>query len=96
MSEGRSGDHAESGSVGSSQGSTWWERRQKRSEDREREREREEEQSGLREGSYQTLQTVSSAMEHEWHEERDREIERLRKLVRDFKLEARTRHQRRD
>ena len=60
MSEGRSGDHAKSGSVGSSQGSTWWEQRQKRREDRERERE--EEQFGLREGSYQTLQTESGAM----------------------------------
>ena len=45
MSEGRSRDHAESGSVGSSRESTWRERRQKRREDREREQEKE--QSGL-------------------------------------------------
>ena len=63
MSEGRSGDNAESGSIGSSRGSTWQERRQKRREDRECERE--EEQSGPGKGSYQTLQTVSGATEHE-------------------------------
>ena len=94
MSEGRSGDHAESRSVGSSRGSIWWEWRQKRREDRECERE--EEQSGLREGSYQTLQTVSGPTEHEQHEERDREIERLCRLMRDFELEVRNRRQWRD
>ena len=52
MSKGRSGDHAESESVGSSQDSTWWERRQKRREDKELERR--EEESGLGEGSDQT------------------------------------------
>ena len=92
MSEGHSGSHAESGSVGSSQGSTWWERRQKRREDRERERV--EEQSGLGEGSYQTLRMVSSATGHNQHEERDQEIERLRRLVRDFELEEKNRRQR--
>ena len=50
MSERHSGGHAESGSVGSSRGSTWQERRQKRREDRERELA--EEQFGLGEGSY--------------------------------------------
>ena len=94
MSEGCSGDHAESGSVGSSRGSTWWEQRQKRREDRERERE--EEQSGLREGSYQTLQTVSGTTGRGRFEERDREVELLRRLVRDFELKARNKHQRRD
>ena len=69
--------------------STWWERRQKRLEDRECERE--EEQSGLREGSYQTLQTVSGTTKHEQHEERDREIEWLCKLMRDCELEVRNR-----
>ena len=92
MSEGHSGSHAESGSVGSSQGSTWWERRQKRREDRERERV--EEQSSLGEGSYQTLRMVSSATGHNQHEERDQEIERLRRLVRDFELEEKNRRQR--
>ena len=95
MLEGRLGDHTESRSIGSSQRSTWWERRQKRREDRERKRE--EEQSGLGEGLYQTLQTVSGAMEHERHKERDWEIERLCRLVKlDFELEARNRRQRRD
>ena len=94
ISEGCSGDHVESRSIGSSRGSTWQERRQKRREDRERKRE--EEQSALGEGLYQTFQTVSSAMEHERHDERDREIEWLRILVRDFELEARNRCQRRD
>ena len=91
MSEGHSRDHAKGGSVRSSQGSTWLERRQKRHEDRERERE--EEQSGLGEGSYQTLQTVSGTTKDERHKERDREIKQLRRLVRDFELEARNRHQ---
>ena len=94
MSEGHSGSHAESGSVGSSQGSTWWERRQKRREDRERERV--EEQSGLGEGSYQTLRMVSGATGHNQHEERDQEIEQLRRLVRDFELEERNRGQQRN
>ena len=94
MSEGCSGDHAESGFVGSSWGSTWREQRQKRREDRERERE--EEQSGLGEGLYQTLQTVSGTTGRGRFEERDREVELLRRLVRDFELKARNKHQRRD
>ena len=49
MSEGRSGGRAQSGSVGSSRGSTWRERRQKRRKDRERLQG--EEESGLGEGS---------------------------------------------
>ena len=85
MSEGYFGGHAESGSAGSSRGSTWQERRQKRHEDRERERA--EEQSGLREGSYQTLRTVSGTTGYDQHEEMDQEIEWLRRLVRDFELE---------
>ena len=92
MSEGRSGDRAESGSVGSVRGSIWQERKQKRREDRECERE--EEQSGLGEASYQTLQTVSGAMGYEQYKERDQEVKRLRRLVRDFELEARNRCQR--
>ena len=35
-------------------------------------------------------------MEHERHKERDWEIERLRRLMRDFELEARNRRQRKD
>ena len=53
MSEGHFGGHAESGFAGSSGGSTWRERRQKRREDQEHELA--EEQCGLGEGSYQTL-----------------------------------------
>ena len=69
MSEGRSGGHTKSGSVGSSRGSTWWERRHKRHEDRECEQE--DEQFGLRKGSYQTHQTISGASGHMQFEERD-------------------------
>ena len=94
ISEGYSGGHAESGSAGSSQGSIWREQGQKRHEDRERERV--EEQSGLEEGSYQTLRIVSGATGHNQHEERDQEIERLRRLVRDLELEERNRRQRRN
>ena len=94
MSEGCSGGHAESGSMGSSRGSTWWERRHKRREDREHERE--EEQSSLEEGLYQTRQTISGASGHGQFEERDQEVEWLRRLVRDLELEARGMCQRRD
>ena len=69
MSEGSSGGHAESGSIGSSRGSTWRERRQKRHEDRERLRG--EEETGLREGSDQTHQTMSGASGHGQRDDRD-------------------------
>ena len=94
MFEGCSGGHAKSGSVGSSQESTWRERRQKRCEDRERKRE--EEESGLREGSYQTHRTISGASRHGQFNERNQELEQLRRLVRDLDFEARGRRQRRD
>ena len=94
MSEEHSGRHAESGSTRSSWGSIWRERRQKRRKDQERELA--EGQSDLGEGSYQTLQTVSGTMEHDQHDERDQEIERLHSLVRDFELEGRNRRQRRN
>ena len=90
MFEGRSGGHIESGSVGSSLDSTWRERRQKRREDRERERR--EEESGLGEGSDQTHRTMSGASGHGQFDERDQELERLRRLVRDLELEARGWH----
>ena len=94
MSEGHSRGHAESGSVGSSQESIWRERRHKRRENRERERV--EEQFGLEEGSYQTHQTISSVSGHGQFDERDQEVEWLRRLVRDLELEARGRCQRKD
>ena len=94
MSEGHSGGHAESGSVGSSWGSTWREWRHKSREDRERERK--EEQSGLGAGLYQTRRTISDASGHGKFEERDQEVERLCRLVRDLEFEARGRCQRRD
>ena len=94
MSEEHSRGHVESGSAGSSRGSTWRERSQKRREDQEGELA--EEQSGLVEGSYQTLRTVSGATEHGQHDERDQEIERLHKLVRNFELEGRNRCQQRN
>ena len=90
MSGRRSEGSTKSGSVGSSQGSTWRERRQKRHEDRKREYE--EEQSGLREGSYQTNRVVSDASGHKQLDERDEELERLHRLVRDLELKARGRH----
>ena len=94
MSEEHFGGHAECKSARSSRGSTWRERRQKRHEDQERELAKG--QSGLGEGSYQTLRTVLGAMEHDQHDERDQEIEQLRRLVKDFELEGRNRHQRRN
>ena len=89
MSEGRSRSYAESGYGRSSQGSTWQERRQKRCEDREHEQE--VKQSGLGEGSYQTHRTISGASGRGCFDERDEELERLRRLVRDLELEARGR-----
>ena len=94
MSERCSGSYAESGSMGSSRGSTWREQRHKRSEDRDREQE--EERSGLGEGSYQTHRIVSGASRLRQFDKRDEEFERLRKLARDLELEARGRCQRRD
>ena len=72
----------------------WRERRHKRREDRDRKQEKE--RSGLGEGSYQTHWTMSGASRHGKFDERDEELERLRKLVRDLELEARGRHRRRD
>ena len=94
MSEGCSRGHAESGYLGSSRESTWRERRHKRREDREREQE--EEQFGLGEGSYQTHRIISSASGHGKFNERDQELERMRRLVKDLELEARGRHHRKD
>jgi len=94
MSNKRSGSHVESDLVGSSRGLTWQERRLKRREDREREQE--EEQSGFGKGSYQMHRTISGASGHRQFDERDKELERLRKLVRDLELEARGGHQRKD
>ena len=84
MSERCSGSYAKSGSVGSSRRSTWREQRHKRREDRDHGQE--EEWSGLGEGSYQTHQTMSSASGHKQFNERDKELERLRRLVKDLKL----------
>ena len=89
ISKEHSRGHAESESAGSSRGSTWRERRQKRHEDQERELAKG--QFGLGEGLYQTLRTVLGAIEHDQHDERDQEIEQLRRLVRDFELEGRNR-----
>ena len=72
----------------------WRERRHKRREDRDRKQE--EERSGLEEGSYQTHWTMSGVSRHGKFDERDEELERLRKMVRDLELEARGRHRRRD
>ena len=94
MSEGHSGGHAQSGSVGSFRGSTWRERRQKGREDRERLRG--DIGSSLGEGSDQTRRTVLGVSGHRQFDDRDRELERLRRLVMDLELEARGRRQERD
>nr|XP_023890961.1 uncharacterized protein LOC112003025 [Quercus suber] len=82
-----SGGNAESDSAGSSRGSTWRERRQKRREDPAYEPP--EERSGLGEGSYQTGRTASHASRHTQPNARDEELERLRRLVQELELEAR-------
>ena len=94
MFERHSGDHAESGSVGSSRGSSWRERRQKEQEDRGYDQR--EEMSGTGEGSYQTQWTVFGATGRRQREERDEELERLRRLVRGLELEVRGRCRRGD
>ncbi|XP_075661761.1 uncharacterized protein LOC142631475 [Castanea sativa] len=93
MSGSRLGSYAESGSRGSLWGSTWRERRQKRQENRWHE---EAEESGLGEGSFQTLRTASGASDCKRLDRRDRELERLRGMVRDLELQARGRRRRRD
>ena len=75
MSKRPSGGNAKSGSVRSSQGSTWWEQRHKRCEDRDRELE--EERSGLGEWSHQTHRTISGASGYKEFDERDEELERF-------------------
>ena len=86
--------YAESGSGGSSRGSSCQERRQKRHEDREYEQG--EEQSDLGEGSFQIHRTVSGTSRHEHFDRRDEELERLRRLVRDLELKAKGRRQKRN
>ena len=94
MSEERSGGRAPSSSIGSSRGSTWRERRQKQQEDKEHPRG--EERSRLGEGSDQTHGTVSGVSTYRQYDDRDRELERLHRLVMDLELEARGRLQERD
>lgn len=94
MSERWSEGSAKSGSVGSSRGSIWRKRRQKRHEDKEHEHGKK--RSGLGEGSYQTNWAASNASGHRQLDERDEELERLRRLVRDLELEARDRPRRGD
>ena len=94
MSEERSGGRAPSSSIGSSRGSTWRERRQKRREDREHPRGKE--RSRLGDGSAQTHRTVSGVSAHRQYDDRDRELERLRRLIMDLELEARGRRQERN
>ena len=71
--------------MGSSWEATWRERRQKRREDREHEQE--EEQSSLGEGLYQTNSAISDASGHRQLDKKDKELKRLRRLVRDLELE---------
>jgi len=100
MLGGKSWSYVESGSGRSSRGSTWRERRQKRREDREYE---EQGQSRLGEGLFQTYRIVSGASgrnrfnrKDEELKQRDEELERLHRLVRDLELEARGWHRRKD
>ena len=90
MFERPSGGNVEGGYMGSSQGSTWWEQRHKRREDRDHEPK--EERSSLGEGSHQIHRTISSASGHRKFDERDEELEQLRRLEKDLELEARGRH----
>ena len=99
MFRGQLRSYAESDSGRSSQGSTWREKWQKRRKDREYE----ERQFGLREGSFQTYRTMSDASRcnrfnrrDEELKQKDQELERLRRLVRDLELQARGKRQRRD
>ena len=92
MSDRLSESYAKSGSVGFFWGSTWRERRHKRCEDRDHEQD--EERSGLGEGSYQTHRTMLGASGYGQFDEREEELERLHKLVRDLELEARGRRPR--
>ena len=94
MSESHSGDHAGTGSVGSSRESSWRERRQKERKDRGHDQQ--EVISGTGEGSYQTQRTVSGATGRRQREKWDEELERLRKLVRGLELEVRGRRRRGD
>ena len=55
------------------------------------EKARGEEESGLGEGLDQTCRTVSGVSGHRQYDDRDRELERLRRLVMDLELEARGR-----
>ena len=75
-----------SGSSGSSQGSSWWERRHKIGEDWRYKLEGD--RSGLGEGSSYTYRSTSGASEHEHHDRRGQELEHLRRMVRDLELEV--------
>ena len=76
---------------GSSWGLSWRECRQKEREDRRHDQL--EVMSGTGEGSYQTQRTVSGATGRRRKEERDEEVERLRRLVRGLELVVRGKRQ---
>ncbi|XP_050264077.1 uncharacterized protein LOC126708323 [Quercus robur] len=94
MSERNSGDHAGTGSVGFSQGSSWRERKQKERKDRGHDQQKV--MSDIGKGSYQTQRMISSATGQRQKEERDKELEWLRRLVRGLELEVRGRRRRGD
>ena len=79
----------DSRSKGSSRGSSWQERRQKRDQDRWYEEHWEQPNSG--EGFSQLYQSTSYIPKQEHYDRRDQELERLRKQVRDLELEVRGR-----
>ena len=89
MSKWHSTSYAANGSRGSYWGFSWREKRYKRNEDWSCERGREH--CGSKEGSSQTYRSMSDIPEHEHHDRRDQELERLCRMVRDLELEVRGR-----
>ena len=89
MTERRSGDRVGTGFEGSSRGSSRREHRQKERENRRHDQL--EVMSDTGEGLYQTQRMVSGATGRRRREERDEEVERLRRLVRGLELEVRGR-----
>lgn len=94
MSDHRLMRYAESGSEGSSRGSSWRERQYKRNEDQRHEWYEERSSSG--EGSSQTYQLSFEVPTQEQHDRRDQELEHLHRMVRDLELEVWGRCQSRD
>ena len=89
MSEGCSGGHAKSGSVGSSRGSTWGNKDIKDAKTRSVNERRNS--LALERGHIKHTEQYQAPQGHGQFEKRDEEVERLHRLVRDLELEARGR-----